>query len=34
MRLPLPVRVRPPPKKDGARFACHEDETHGPPDAF
>ena len=22
------------PKKDGARFACHEEETHGAPDAF
>jgi hypothetical protein len=22
------------PKKDGARFACHEEDTHGAPDAF
>lgn len=22
------------PKKDGMRFACHDEATHGPPDTF
>ena len=30
---PLPTGKRGAPKKDGARFACHEEHTHGSPDA-